>query len=135
MKHKEWTLYGIKLNLLGGTVLESIKVSVYFGNLTPGIHFNTSIFFQLKSKIRPIYANFDHISSVCGTILTNLTEHSADNTLLTFKKHHLKSWNPIENWPFQPFRYIHPRQKVKVEQAWNHLESSLWYRNHDRKRN
>ena len=31
-----------------------IKV-YYFGNLTPGIHLNTHIFFQLISKIRPVF--------------------------------------------------------------------------------
>ena len=49
---------------------------------------NTPIFFQLKSKIRPIFANFEQISSVFGTIITNLTENCAFYALSTLKVHH-----------------------------------------------
>ena len=48
-------------------------------------HANT----QLKSEIRPIFANFDQKSSV-GTIITNLTENGAYlNGIVTY--HNLKS--------------------------------------------
>ena len=52
---------------------------------------NTPIFFQLKSKIRPTFANFDKKSPVFGTIITNLTKNGAYYALLIFLKHHLKS--------------------------------------------
>ena len=51
----------------------------------PGIHFNTPIFFQLQSKIMPIFANYDEKSSDFGTIITNLTENVAYYALLTLK--------------------------------------------------
>ena len=37
------------------TVLNFVKVLVYWGNLTQGMHLNTPGFLQLKSKLRPIF--------------------------------------------------------------------------------
>ena len=45
--------------------MKCIKVEVYLGNLTPG-HFNTPKFFQLISKIRPIFAHFEQELSFLG---------------------------------------------------------------------
>ena len=53
--------YGMAKNKYweGGGGDYCIKLKVYFGNLTPGIHFNKPISCQLKSITRPIFVHFD----------------------------------------------------------------------------
>ena len=56
----------------GGTVLNCLKVQVYFGNLT----LKHLVFFsQSKSKIRPIFPNCDQDHLFSGQ--TNMTENGA----------------------------------------------------------
>ena len=47
---------------IGGAVLKCTKVYVYFGDLTPGKHFNTLKLFQLKPIKSSILDHFDQKS-------------------------------------------------------------------------
>ena len=54
--------------------------------LTPGIDLKYTWTFQLKSKIMPIFDHFDRELSVCGTIITNLTENGTYYAIFTLKR-------------------------------------------------
>ena len=56
-----------------------------FWQFEPGIHINIPGIFQLKSKIRPIFAHFDRKSSVFGTIITFMTDNVTDYAIVTYK--------------------------------------------------
>ena len=73
----------------GGQLYLSVGV---FWQFEPWDTLKYTMIFQLKSKIRSIFANFDQKSSVFGTIITDLTENGAYNAILTYKKNDSKSW-------------------------------------------
>ena len=65
-------------------ILGISKVSRRF-DLTPGMHFNTPRFLQLKLKIRPILP-ISTKNHLFWTIITNLTENGAFHVPLKFTK-------------------------------------------------
>ena len=62
---------------------------MFLGNLIPGIKLKSKYtclaFLPLKSKIKPNFAHSDQILSLFRTIITNLTEKTANNAILTKK--------------------------------------------------